>query len=184
MQNIKFRTWKVLLVLVAAILMVTFITLRSQPNDQEQNGSVSKGASFKSLIPGQSTKSDAIEKLGEPLNDKEPGSLDFESKNPNLPHRVATENEKITFIKEIITAEDGKTSIDITALYGEAPYVLYGLDSIHGFNLYIYPDKGIAYLGHVKEPILLEVWYFQPTTFEEFRDKWAPGYYDTPQVRQ
>lgn len=183
MQNLKSRIEKVLLVLVA-ILIVAFITFRSKPNNQDQNDSVPKGASFKSLVPGDSTKSDTIERLGDPLNNKESNSLDFKSRNPNLPHQVLTENEKITFIKEIITAEDGKTSTYITNFYGEAPYVLYGLESIHGFNLYIYPDKGIAYIGHVKEPILLEVWYFQPTTQEDFRDKWAPNYSGTFQPRQ
>lgn len=184
MQNLKFRIWKVILVLVAAILIAAFIISRSKPTNQDQNGPALKGASFNTLLPGQSTRSDAIEQLGEPLDDKESTSLDFKSSNTNLPHRVETEDEKITFIKEIITAKDGKSSTDIVELYGNAPNVLYGLDSIHGFNLYIYPDKGIAYIGHFKEPVLLEVWYFQPTTFEGFRDKWAPDYSNTPQVRQ
>jgi len=87
--------------------------------------------------------------------------------------------DTVVFIREIITAKDKKTTEDITSQYGNAPYTLYGPASVNGFNLYVYLDKGIAYIGHVKEPILLEIWYFQPTTIEDFQVKWAKGYSTT-----
>ena len=189
MFNLKSKFWKILLVLLTFILIIFLIVANlflpeSSPETQKQEYLPPKGAGFNSLIPGQSTWPEAIETLGEPINDKGSATLDFESNNPNLPHQVVTENEKITFIREIVAPSDGKTTLDITNLYGNARYVLYGPESIHGFNLYIYPDKGIAYLGHLKEPVLLEIWYFQPTSFEEFRKKWATSYSDTPQVSQ
>lgn len=184
MQTLRPRIWKVLLVLFIIALIATFLSISSKPTNQDQSVSVPKGAAFKTLVPGQSTKSEAIEKLGELLNDKESATLNFKSSNPNLPHQVVTEEEKITFIKEVVAPIDGKTSTEIVDLYGVAPYILYGSESIHGFNLYIYPNKGLSYIGHLKEPVLLEVWYFQPTTFEDFKDRWAPNYTDEPQRRQ
>ena len=189
MQKLKSKAWLILLVSVMVVIIIFFLSIRSKPSGDENNQgqedvSTLKGAGYESLFPGQSTKPEVIEKLGEPLNDKASDILDFKSSNPNLPNKIVTENEKVVFIKEIITAEDGKTPTKFLDLYGDAPYVLYGPESIHGFNLYIYPDRGIAYLGHFKEPFLLEVWYFQPTKFEDFRDKWASSYTSAPQVRQ
>lgn len=88
-------------------------------------------------------------------------------------------DDKVVFIKEIVTTKDGKTADDITSQYGTAPHFLYGPASVNGFNLYVYPDKGIAYVGHVAEPVILEVWYFQPISLEEFQRRWAPNYSKT-----
>lgn len=174
MKNINSKSRKILLVVVL-VALATFY-LRPKLTAPIENVPGTKGASYDTLVPGFSSKSDAIEKLGAPLNGPDSPSLEFKSSNPNLPHEVIIANDKVVFIKEIIKVEGGKTSNDIIELYGEALKVLYGPDSIHGFNLYVYPDKGIAYLGHIKEPLLLEIWYFQPTTLQEFKAKWASGY--------
>ena len=189
MFSLKSKVWKILLIATGFILTIflfvaNLLPSRTSPETQNQEVSLQTGAGFNSLIPGQNTKSEALETLGNPLNNEESATLDFESSNPNLFHQIITENEKITFIKEVIAPSDGKTTLDINSLYGDARYVLYGPESIHGFNLYIYPNKGIAYIGHLKEPVLLEVWYFQPTTFENFKAKWATGYSNTPRVSQ
>jgi hypothetical protein len=175
MKKILSKKFLLILLLVAVAVFLAFL-FRSRPEPPVQNGTPSTGADFKSIIPGYSSKQDTIAELGKPLNDEESDLLSFKSNNPNLSHQVVTAEDKVTFIKEIVSPNDNKTTEEITSQYGEAPYVLYGPDSVNGFNLYIYPDKGIAYLGHIKEPILLEVWYFQPTSFEDFKQRWATNY--------
>ena len=166
--------------LIILVGIIAFFFMRSQRTVPTPTGLPTSGASYKSLTPGVSSKEDAIKLLGTPLNSPSSDTLDFKSNNPNLPNQVVTSNNKISLIKEIVTVSDRKTTTDITSQYGTAPNVLYGPASTNGFNLYVYPDKGIAYLGHVKEPIVLEIWYFQLTTLKNFISEWAPNYSETP----
>lgn len=166
--------------LIILVGVIVFFFARSKKAVPTPTGLPTSGASYKSLTPGVSSKEDAIKLLGTPLNSSTSDTLDFKSNNPNLPNQVDTSNDKVSLIKEIVTVSDKKTTTDITGQYGIAPSVLYGPDSVNGFNLYVYPDKGIAYIGHIKEPIVLEIWYFQPTTLENFISKWAPNYSETP----
>lgn len=175
----KKRLRIVLVFLFIVLVIVAALFLRARTTRPPEGGLPPSGVSFKSLVPGLSGKSDAIETLGTPLNDVEADTLSFKSNNPNLPHQVVVPDETVLFIKEIVSLADKKTTEDITSAYGEAPYVLFGPDSVNGFNLYVYPDRGLAYLGHVEEPILLEIWYFQPTSFEDFKERWASNYSTT-----
>ena len=177
MGKIKIR---ILLILLLGVFAVgAFLLLRARARPTPPTPTPSVGARYKSLIPGTSSRGDVLNNMGKPLNDEASDLLNFKSSNPNLPHQVTIPVDTVVFIREIITAKDKKTTEDITSQYGNAPYTLYGPASVNGFNLYVYLDKGIAYIGHVKEPILLEIWYFQPTTIEDFQVKWAKGYSTT-----
>lgn len=177
MGKIKIRI--LLVFLFAAFVIGALLLLRARPETAPPTATPSAGVSYKSLAPGSSSRGDVLAALGKPLNDEMSDLLNFKSSNPNLPHQVAVSVDTVVFIREIITAKDKKNTENITSQYGNAPYTLYGPSSVNGFNLYVYPDKGIAYVGHVKDPILLEIWYFQPTTIEDFQVRWAKGYSTT-----
>lgn len=167
-----------LIVIVITILVigVLYVYISNKENKQNSEPLPQTGASYLKLLPGKSSKQDAIATLGTPLNDPSSTTLEFKSSNPNLPDEVTTDGQTVLFIKEIVTKEDQKTAEDIKKNFGEAPYVLYGSDSANGFNLYVYPEKGIAYIGHAKDPIVLEIWYFTPTTIGNFQKNWATNY--------
>lgn len=80
------------------------------------------------------------------------------------------------FFKEIITSSENKTPRDLINVYGDTQNILYGNDAINGIFLYVYPDKGIAYLGNKSSNTLFEIWYFEPTTMDTFITNWASGY--------
>jgi len=182
MNLFKSRYGKILLILL--VFVFAFLYIKGQLNKSAKISIPKTGASYKTLTPGISSKSDAIKEFGAPINGEGSSALLFGSDNPNFPHQVALQEDKVEFIKQIITAKDKENANEIKALYGDPPYILYGEYSASGFNLYVYPDKGIAYIGHPKEGILLEIWYFTPTTIEDFRSKWAKNYYDSPPLRQ
>lgn len=175
----KKRLRVILVFLLVVLVIVVALFLRSRAGKPPESGIPPSGASFRSLVPSLSSKKEAVETLGTPLNNIESDTLSFKSNNPNLPHQVVVPDETVLFIKEVVSLADKKTTEDITGVYGETPYILFGPDSVNGFNLYVYPDKGLAYLGHVEEPVLLEIWYFQPTTIEDFQVRWAKGYSTT-----
>jgi hypothetical protein len=142
---------------------------------------------YKNLKLGISTKDDVIKNIGEPLYINRRVNqeiLNYESNNPNFNNEILVKDNKVTFIREVVTQEDQKTISSITNKYGRPEKVLYGPRSGVGFYLYVYPEKGIAYIGHDKSGILLEIWYFVPTTYESFIINYARDYSETKSLIQ
>jgi len=178
------KTITILLTILVVLMIVNkFITQEKTQNTKSQNLTqpTEKPPSFKDVVPGKSTKEEVIAKLGNPVKEETGKNLlEFKSTAPGKPHQILLEGDKVSLIKETVTLEDKKTVNDIKKVYGEPKYVLYGPRYIAGFHLFVYPEKGIAYIGQEQSGVLLEVWYFYPTTLEEFIKKFAPDYSKTP----
>ena len=162
--------------LVLVVVGVAFLFLRSRSVSPPTPPPPTTGAGYKSLVPGVSTKDEVIARLGLPLNDTNGPILNYKSTNPNLPHAVSVEGNTAVFIKEQVTLEDKITKDGLIQLYGQPPEEVYGPNSVNGFNLFVYPDKGVAFLGHTTGSGVLEIWYFPPTTIESFLQTWGADY--------
>lgn len=179
-----------LIVAILSVVSIVFIIYMTSKSKQTKTTGIVDitGASFKDLTPGKSTTDDIINKLGTPI--KETGddsikTLEFKSQsNPNFNNEFLVRSDKLTFIKEYITLDDNIKVGDLNKKYGNYTNTLYGPASVNGFNLYIIPNKGVAYVAHLEADIVTEIWYFQPTTFEAFRYQFTKDYTDTPEVRQ
>jgi hypothetical protein len=132
-------------------------------------------ASWNTLTPGVSSQQDVINKLGKPKSTNG-RTLSFGSQNPNIDNQVFIENGVASFFKEIVSPTEKITSDKITSEYGTAQNVLYGPDSASGFYLFVYPANGVAYLGNPNTKDVIEIWYFKPTTIDDFINKRASGY--------
>lgn len=140
------------------------------------------GANYRNLTPGISSKEEVVKKLGEPLKtglENGTETLEYNSNNPNLNNKFFINNGVLSLVKEIVTLKDKIKIPSIKEKYGDPVYTLFGPGSTIGFYLYIYPDKGFAYVGHEKSGLIKEIWYFPPTNFESFRKNYAPEYSDT-----
>lgn len=143
--------------------------------------------SYKSLTPGSSDQNEVVATLGKPLTENAQGKetvLDYPSNSPARKDQVIIENNKVKIIKEVVTLKDNKKVSQFTKTYGTAPYSLFGPDAQSGFYLYIYPDKGLAFIGNVPADLLTEIWYFTPTTIEQFTSDFASGYSLEPKIQQ
>lgn len=181
----KNKKIKVVVVLLLIVLFAFFVLL--QRKKEPESSDAFEHASFSDLRPGESTKENVFDKLGEPLATSSLGSfevLDYQSSNPNFNREITIENDKVVFIKDIVTEKDNLKIADIENKFGKYKNSLFGPSSVNGFHLYIYPANGIAYIGHQVSGILLEVWYFEPTSLSVFKEKWASGYTDTVQPIQ
>lgn len=140
---------------------------------------------FQKIIPGVSSKDDVISLLGTPLVERG-NTIEYKSSSPNFNHQVIFDQEKVSFVKEIVTLKekDTKKAQDIIKIYGEPKKMLYGPDAEAGFYLFVYPESGVAYIGHPESGMLLEIWYFPPTTTEDFINKYAQGYSENRQIIQ
>lgn len=169
-------------VFVAFVIFIIFLAVIFAPRSN-QNGSGSQLPSvlgFFGIKPGETKKSDVVAKLGQPVSETKRTNTtidEFKSASLNRTHEIIFDTSNIVRIsKQVITAGDRTTVSDIVKVYGESKNILYGDDSVNGVNLYVYPDKGIAMLANLNSNTLFEVWYFTPTTMDQFTANFAIGY--------
>lgn len=174
---------KLFLFIFALLFLVVsaFILLSQKPAQLLTNREIQVWNNFQ---PGKTTKKDVVNKLGDPETETKTdgGSLDaFSSESPVRLHQVLFDSQNVSqLFKKIITAGDTATPKDIIQIYGDASNILYGADSINGIYLYVYSDKGIAYLGNNQSNTLFEIWYFAPTSLDNFMKNLASGYSKEP----
>lgn len=169
-----------------SLLSVAFIIVNvylSQKNSPQKLSSVtgSKSITFNQIVPGQTTKDQVIQKLGNPLETSvtatDSGTLFYKSTVNTMNDSVYITSGTVTLIKEIVSYKDTRTITDITNVYGIPIYSLFS--AVPGTKLYIYPDKGTAFVGNAALNSLEEIWYFAPTSLENFEKTWAQGYSET-----
>lgn len=179
MINFFKKYWLLILVSLAAVLFVVNKILETKQSPSKIPEPVNTNvANYRSITPGTSKLDDVNNLLGFPLGEiKIDGKLisEYQSSNQYRNHVVIFENNTVNLIKEKIISPEDKSANSITKEFGASPYILYSRDPSAVFDLYVYPNNGIAYLG-ASDGTVLEVWYFKPTTIEEFIDKWGEGY--------
>lgn len=180
------RKFRIAFMLVSFVLVVVAIIAISKGSPQVSPGTTPiPRASSKPNQPQEPVVGDwgslneIVVDLGQPLNDTKPvrdGRYEYKTKSASRNTEVVFNNNTPVFLKEVVTEADNKTAQGIKKKYGEPTLTMYGSFSEFGFNLYAYPDKGIAYLGNPKTDGLMEIWYFAPTDNETFTQTWAIDY--------
>lgn len=167
-----------IVIITVLALLILFRNEKSDKNDLSTE-KVTNEPSYKNLIPGKSTKEETLTGLGTALNAKieeNKETYEYLSSNPNFNTKVVILDNKLSYIKVIYTIKDNIKSRDLIEKYGYPEKVLYGSDYSVGYILNTYPERGIAFISHQKSLNVREVWYFEPTTLDEFIKDYAPGY--------
>ena len=187
LKNHKFLVFVLFVVIFTIALGVLFTSTFNSDTKPSEVKKPQNQASYKSISPGISTKEEVIDMLGEPKKEEENNSktrLEYISETLARNHEVITENETVVFIKEIITINENRSTKEITDKYGNTEYILYGQHSAVDIYLYIYPEAGIAYEGDPADGTIIEIWYFEPTTFENFKQTWGKNHSPSPPIQQ
>lgn len=179
---------KITILAIFSLSLLIFVVIRFNSNKQKlisvekvDPSPFNKIASFDEIIPGKTSIEKINELLGKPLDSTKSGDLDvfnYKSENQYRTHKVYSKDGLTELIIEEIVNEN-KTANDVRKIYGIAPEILYEKTLTSVFNLYVYPSNGIAYLGH-EDGGVLEIWYFVPTTIEDFITKWGSDYSKEP----
>lgn len=174
---------KLILITIISMSSLIFIVYKIN-NDQDKiiqgtpiSSPISGIANFEEIIPGKTSIERINELLGKPLSSTSSGDLDvsnYKSTNQYRNHRVYSKDGLAELVIEEVINKS-KTAKDIQKIYGVAPESLYSQSPNSSFKLYIYAGKGIAYLGHV-DGTILEIWYFVPTTIDNFIETWGKDY--------
>lgn len=182
---VKKHSWVIILILVVlAIIGDNIITSRQKPSPTPTP--IAQVATFKNITPGISTESDLNKIWGTPTRTTINGPQTIDTyKGVGFKDQTAViEGGKVKLIRQVIASTDTTKASTITDVYGPAPYILYSKFPNYVFRLFVYPSNGIAYLG-ATNGTLSEIWYFVPTTIDNFASLWATDYsFSTPAPAQ
>jgi len=164
-----------IIVIIAFVVLSYFLYINRRAAPPTPPAAPPQQSVWKGIVPGTSTEEEVKQKLGTPKSEGE-NLLEFESTSPTRNHTVSLEESVVGLIKEVVSYRDTTKVSDLRAQYGETSDVLYGPDAENGYYLFVYSEKGVAYLGNPATETLLEIWYFPATTFEDFVNRWAASY--------
>jgi hypothetical protein len=182
-MNKKLKLLLIVLGVAALVVVVISFFIPTKTQQEPSPSPFEPGATYRGLTPGVSTSEDVSKVLGTPVETSQQGNEtvnSYKSTSPARDHTADFLDNRLSFFKEIVSTYD--KSVDVKSFekkYGDPPYTLYGEASYGGFNLYAYPEKGVAYIGNRDGNVITEIWYFPPTTFDNFKKTWAPNYSET-----
>lgn len=182
-KNNKYLT--LLLVSILSVLLIYYLIQRNSTSSQ--NTPKYQIVKYSNLTLGISTRNDVIKEIGQPQKEYDEGQfkyLEYETSNPNFNDIFKFKSGSLTYIKKIIPLNDNTTFSEMVEKHGIAEAILYGPGSSIGLYLYSYPTQGIAFLGHQVSGLLTEIWYFEPTNYEFFRQNYTDGYSDNLDIHQ
>lgn len=95
----------------------------------------------------------------------------FESTNPNRPNEIIVRNGIITYQRNVI---NNKYIYHYTNTMGAADFVFQS-SRFYGPNtsIYVYLEEGTAFVADASTTLVKEQLSFQPTSFEEFKEKYG-----------
>lgn len=167
-----------ILILIVFTLFIYLANLFIKKPSVPVTPTANKIAKFGEILPGKTSVEKVDEILGKPIGSETQNGntiLDYKTTNKYINDQVVANNDLVKIVKKAVIFGDKTNAETITKDFGIAPYTLYKQSSNSVFNLYVYPQNGIAYLGHL-DGTVMEIWYFEPTTIEDFISKWAPNY--------
>jgi hypothetical protein len=173
------KNYWIFLVLLSTIILlatVSFILKRAPISSPT-------ASSWRGVRPGETTESELKTKLGDPKNEyqlEEEKIFEYSSDYKFYPNQIHTEKGKVALIKEQITYERDLNLKSFIKDYGDPSLIMYEKDLGNSYPLNIFLDKGVLVAAHISDGSVIEIWYFQPVTKEEFMTTIGKGLFSQP----
>lgn len=175
-------SWLFIVLAVIAFLLIGLSLFFPEQKSQPSPTPKTQAQSWNKITPGKTSFDEVKEKLGEPIETRQRQSqtiLFYPSESESLNHEVVISQNTVGFIKEQVIGDTRKLSYYVNQ-FGEPKAKLYGPYAASGYLLNIFPENGIAILAHADHGLVFENWYFEPTTLEDFLQKWGQGLSENP----
>lgn len=159
----------ILLALAATLLVFLNFYLTNGPKKE----TAPEAPSWRGVVPGETSTDSLLKNLGAPQSQKQAGDQTLlEYPRPGLarPNEVIVENNTVELVKEKVS---GKKLSGFKAQYGEPEGEYWGPEKEAGFKVFVYPQTGLAVVASLGDGAVLEVWYFKPTTLNQFLATWG-----------
>ncbi len=137
------------------------------------------------LVPGQSTKENILNNLGKPEEEKtEEGKtiLKYPTTNNYRQNSLDIQNDKLSVVKEEVIGNEKGRLQDYVTKYGQPEFVGYGPYADQYFKTFVFSNKGVAIVANPIDGVIIQIWYFQPTSVESFRSAIGKDISDKPPV--
>lgn len=174
-EQIK-KYWYILALIVLALVSIIFKIIVSNLPSSAEN-------SWNGIQPGSTSKTKLEKELGQPIKTDQTENnyiYYYASGTNNWPNKISLnkENSQVDFIEVFFPPKEQTYQSFVTKL-GLPNLTLYGPHNEAGFQVFIFLDKGIAIIANPDSQVVLEVWYFTPTTSENFLSTWGKNLTDT-----
>ncbi len=178
----KNKLLKIIMFFSIISIIILFFAIK-KPNDKTDT--ISKITSIDEIKIG-SSKEEIDNLIGKEIESTRSGELTmntYKSGNIYRPNQIFFKNDISELIIEEITDKSVTTKV-LGEKYGFPTNILYEKLEHSTFNLFVYLDEGIAYLGHENGGLVLEIWYFKPTDIKNLIKKYAQNYQENPYTEQ
>lgn len=179
---LKKRWYLVLLAFLASVLFflkaIIKITLFKSPPPEPYQKNL-----LEDIVRKSFSLEDIENNLGQPIKTEIENNQKvfyYHSHLENWPIKVyvSQKDQKVTLIKEFFP--QNKSYQDFLAKLGPPEKELFGPFSQIGFSVFVFPKKGIALVANTQENLVFEIWYFSPTTIENFVKKYEKDLNESP----
>lgn len=159
----------VFLAFLATVLLVIKLFFGAKP--EAPTTTTVPQATWKGVTPGRSTPADVYKTLGEPKSTADNNSrLFYLREGGGPPHEVFLQENTVGLIKERSLAGN---LADFKKRYGAPEGEFFGPNKGVGYKMYVWAKNGVAVNAHQLDGGIFEVWYFSPTTLQQFLSTWG-----------
>ncbi len=130
---------------------------------------------YKGITPGQTKKVDVLALLGDPNRTEQDGAneiLLYPSPFTRQFNTIIFQDQIVVLIDVVIGDEDALAFSAIKALYGEPGKIAY-TNYLQGSMVYIYPDKGRAFIADENADIVFTKQCFFPMSLDDYLNTWG-----------
>lgn len=122
------------------------------------------------IAPGNTTSEELKNKVGRPLETKIENSkiiYSYPTSNEKRQTKIDIAQDVVQLIQEPVIAKEKGILNDYISKFGNPEKVLYGKYS-YASPANFWGDKGLIVFGNPISGLIIEVWYFAPTSLDEF----------------
>ena len=152
-------------IILFSLFIATFITNKTTP---KQNPDAE--AWQNKIYPGVTSVTGLEQALGPPLKKTAKDNkiqYFYGTANEYRPHEVEIESEKVTLVKEQVLSSEDKSLREYIDTLGPEEAKLYGAVSSYTPGFF-WGNKGIIVFAGQFDQTIIEIWYFKPSTLDEF----------------
>lgn len=134
---------------------------------------------FQNITPGKTSQKNLEKNFGKPVLIEPLGNNDVyyypvETQNWSNLFYVNKDKQTVDLIKNYSPGKEESYQSFINR-FGNPDKKLYGPHAQNGFFVFVFLTKGVAVVANPDSGLIMEIWYFAPTTNEDFMIKYGQG---------
>lgn len=158
-----------MLACVATLIVAAKVFIKPAPQRVvSQATPLPSAPSWNGVLPGKTTVDQILSLVGKPESEESQNGrteLEIKRNGDGPPHSIITQGNTVKLVKDRVLTGNLDT---FKEKYGEPENQYWGEHQKVGFKTYVWTKNGIAVVAHNLDGAVFEVWYFEPTTLENF----------------